>query len=468
MTRAPTITATLDGADVGPRVAESDELRPALCVMWSEQEPERVGEVILAERLAAHFGRDSEAAEVRAALVRQRPGRNEPTAPLENAFLSRRHLKLKWVEEDGIALECLGKRPLSLNGVEQQRCTARPGDWVELRGLYAFSCVERPRRLPEAEVTHAFGTPDADGVVGESPSAWELRRQISFAAERTAHVLVTGPSGSGKELVARGIHARSSRRGRELISRSAATLPPGLIDAELFGNIANYPNVGMPERPGLLGQAHGSTLFLDEIGELPPELQAHLLRVLDGGEYQRLGDARPRLVDVRLVAATNRSPAELKADLAARFALRVRTPGLDERREDVPLLARHVVKRIAQNDSAIARRFLDGSGKPRFACALVRALSSHVYTTQVRELEAFLWRSLQSSPGDTLELTPDLASGLVAHEAPRRVESVGAEEIRESLVRHSGVKDKVWRELGLSSRHALHRLMKKLGVEDEE
>jgi DNA-binding NtrC family response regulator len=207
---------------------------------------------------------------------------------------------------------------------------------------------------------------------------------------------------------------------------------------------------------------------LDEIGELPPELQAHLLRVLDGGEYQRLGDARPRVVDVRLVAATNRSPAELKADLAARFALRVQAPGLDERTEDVPLLARHLVKRIAQNDSAIARRFLNEAGLPRFASALLRALCAHVYTTQVRELEAFLWRSLQSSPADTLELTPDLASELIIPEAPRRVESVGAEEIRASLSRHAGVKDKVWRELGLSSRHALHRLMKKLGVEDDE
>src|SRR5262249_49824490 len=156
-------------------------------------------------------------------------------------------------------------------------------------------------------------------------------------AARAGHVLLVGPSGCGKELAAQAIHARSTRASRKLVSRNAATLPPGLIDAELFGNVANYPNAGMAERPGLIGEADGSTLFLDEIGELPETLQAHLLRVLDeGGEYQRLGDARRRKSDLRLVAATNRSIDELKPDLAARLPLRVALHGLDERPEDIP------------------------------------------------------------------------------------------------------------------------------------
>jgi DNA-binding NtrC family response regulator len=466
MAPKPTITATFDGGELGYQPAEVELAQPALVLVWSEQEPERVGELMFAERLASFFGRDSDAAEVRAALVRQRPGRNEATAPLQNAFLSRRHLKLTWVDDDGVALECLGKRPLVVNGKEQQRAVAHPGDLVELRGLYAFYCVERPRRLPELEWSEAFGLPDADGIVGESAACWELRQKIAFAAERAAHVLITGPSGSGKELVARGIHRRSSRRGRELVSRSAATLPAGLIDAELFGNIANYPNVGMPERPGLLGQAHGSTLFLDEIGELLPELQAHLLRVLDGGEYQRLGDARTKIVDVRLLAATNRASSELKPDLAARFTLRIEAPGIAERLEDVPLLARHIVRRIAEADPALRRFLAPESGIPRLSGELVRGLLRHTYSTQVRELEALIWRSLQSSPGDMLELGPELASALKVAEQPREARSVTLDELRASLARHAGVKDKVWRELGLSSRHALHRLMKKLGVEE--
>jgi two-component system nitrogen regulation response regulator GlnG/two-component system response regulator HydG len=471
MTRANTITATLDGGDSLGAPPELEPPSPALVLVWADKERERVGELLFIDGHAAFFGRDSEAAEARALLVRQRPGANQKTAPLRNPFLSRRHLKLKRVDDDAVSVECLGKRPLVLKGQELTQAVVRPGELLEVRGLYQFVCVLRPRRLPAGATVHDFGLPDADGVVGESVACWELRRQIAFAAARAAHVLVTGPSGTGKELVARGIHRGSSRRARELIARSAATLPSGLIDAELFGNIASYPNVGMPERPGLLGKADGSTLFLDEIGELALELQAHLLRVLDAGEYQRLGDARPRVTDVRLVAATNRASSELKLDLVARFPLRIDVPGLGERLEDVPLLARQIVRRIAAEDPAVAARFLTtvekATGEPRFSAELMRALLRHPYTTHVRELEALLWRSLQTSRGDTLELTPELRPELKEAPELRPLQSLTLEEVRASLARHDGVKDKVWRELGLSSRHALHRLLKKWGLEGD-
>ena len=167
-------------------------------------------------------------------------------------------------------------------------------------------------------------------------------------AARREHVLVLGESGTGKELVAQAIHALGPRSGRRLVARSAATVPATLIDAELFGNAPSYPNAGMAERPGLVGEADGSTLFLDEIGELPVELQTHLLRLLDGGDYQRLGDARRRTADLRVVGATNRPTGQLKADLAARFPLRVHAPGLHERRDDVMLVARHVLRELVE------------------------------------------------------------------------------------------------------------------------
>ena len=139
--------------------------------------------------------------------------------------------------------------------------------------------------------------------------------------------LLLGESGTGKELAARAVHQLSQRGRQQFVARNAATLPAGLIDAELFGNAKNYPNPGMPERRGLIGEADGGSLFLDEIGELPVELQAHLLRVLDGdGEYQRLGEGVARRSNFRLIAATNRDPSTLKHDLAARFTARIELP----------------------------------------------------------------------------------------------------------------------------------------------
>src|SRR5581483_3361135 len=138
--------------------------------------------------------------------------------------------------------------------------------------------------------------------------------------------------------VARAVHDSSTRADKPLVARNAATFPEGLVDAELFGHARNYPNAGMPERPGILGQAAGGTVFLDEISELPVALQTHLLRVLDRGEYQRLGDSASRVADVRFIAATNR-PEGLRPDLAARFKLRIPLPTLAQRAEDIPLIA---------------------------------------------------------------------------------------------------------------------------------
>src|SRR6188768_3628291 len=197
MTRPNTVTATLDGGDSLGGPPEIEQPVPALVIAWADKDPERVGEVVFVDRHAAFFGRDSEAAEPRALLVRQRPGSNEKTGPLRNPFLSRRHLKLQLVDDDGISITCFGKRPLLVKDKEQPQAVLRPGELVELRGLYQFLCVLRPRRLPASLATHDFGQPDVDGVVGESVACWDLRRQIAFAAERAAHVLVTGPSGTG-------------------------------------------------------------------------------------------------------------------------------------------------------------------------------------------------------------------------------------------------------------------------------
>jgi len=461
-------TTTLEAPD---SIGRADSEVPhvlALVVVGCESAPERIGEVLLPGSEPAWFGRMTEDDPApRLSLLRQRPDENEETQPLDNPFLSRRHLRIASTEHNTLSIQCKGRAPLRVDRTEFEELTVHPGDVFELKGLFTFLCVERPRRVERAPAKHRFGCADDHGIVGESPAAWALRAQTAFAAGRGAHVLITGPSGTGKELVARAIHAGSARARKPLVARNAATFPSGLIDAELFGNLANYPNAGMPERPGLIGQADGSTLFLDELGELPIELQSRLLRVLDSGEYQRLGDARTRVADFRLVTATNRDITELKEDVAARLALRVHLPGLNERAEDIPLIARHLIRRIAAQDAQVGERYLRDwngrTGEPRISLALVTGLVRHQYSTHVRELEGLLWRSIQSSGTGTLELTSEVRAHL--HEgSPRRAPTeISSEELRAALARHGGLKDRVWRELGLSSRHALLRLMKRLG-----
>jgi len=459
-----------DGGD-DPAVVE-----PALVIAWSLAEPARAGEVAFVPAgEGGVLGRGAAAAGEpggRIAFVAQRPERNQPTAPLAGAGLSRNQLRAR-CEGAAIRITRLGRCRTTVNGAPADDTLVRPGDVISLEGELILLCAARPRLIPrlhaDARAPHPFGEPDAHGLVGESPALWALRDRLAFVGPREPHVLVLGESGAGKELCARAVHALSSRAGRPLVSRNAATLPPGLVDAELFGNARDYPNPGLAERPGLLGEAHGSTLFLDEIGEMPPALQAHLLRALDaGGEYQRLGDAAVRRADVRLVAATNRSPVELKHDFLARLALTVEVPGLGDRREDVPLVARHLLRRMASRDAALGARFFEGwDGKraePRVSPALVGALLRHRFTHHVRELAGILWRAVASSPKHYVDRTAEV-DALLSIDAPApRAEAPGAAEIDAALERAGGNVTRAARELGMSSRDALYRLMKKLGV----
>ena len=429
-------------------------------------------------------GRTNEDPHPRLVPVGQRPGTNEALAPIADPFVSTVQLEVTRTER-GLSLVNVGKRSLcDAQGREHERLDSKSGDVVEIRGRLLLLVAERPRELAPArslgKKLHGFGEADMDGLVGESPSAWQLRDAVAFVAARAAqHVLLLGESGTGKEIVANAIHRLSSKGGRRLVSRNAATLPAGLIDAELFGHVANYPNAGMPERPGLIAEADGSTLFLDEIGELGHDLSSKLLRVLDEkGEYQRLGDSRMRTSSFRLIGATNRPFASLKEDLAARFRLRILVPSLGERREDIPLLVRHLLRRAAAQDPAIGERFFEAR-EPRIAIDLMKALVLHRYRTHIRELDALLWSSLASSPKDVIELTPTVANAVSLPRAgeddddrgdsapPPRVDArtLTAADVRAALERAGGSHDKAWRDLGLGSRHVLKRLKKKLGVE---
>jgi two-component system nitrogen regulation response regulator GlnG/two-component system response regulator HydG len=465
--------------------------RLALVLVWSAQHPDRVGEaLVLAETARTYvFGRGGprdEDPHPRLLLGRQRPGSWTRRPPLDDPFLSRVQLELR-AGSEGIEVRALGKRSLLVDGEECEEGLVQEGRTVELRNRLMLLCVRRPVRFPEIHSypmkrAGAFGAPDAHGIVGESAAAWAARERAAFVAGSPGHVLILGESGAGKELFARAIHDLSPRSSHKLVSRNASTFPGGIIDAELFGHAANYPNAGMPERAGLIAEADGGTLLLDEIGELPLPLQTHLLRVLDaGGEYQRLGETRKRTSDVRLLGATNRPAHHLREDLAARFVLRLPLPGLNERREDVPLLVHAMLGGMATTDRRLGERFFEGwdgaTGHPRIAPELVRALVTHPYRTHARELARLLWTAVASSEGEVIEATPALQQEL---EAPAPVSrdpaslasgrsstDVREEEIRASLARNGGVKERVWRELGLANRYVLKRLLKKYGIATE-
>ncbi len=450
-----------------------------LALAWSAEEPARVGEIaVLPEGVPHVFGRGDgegrEAAERRLRFFRQRPGVLDAGPALEGAGLSRRQLSLT-AGSHKLEVERIGKCELRVNGATCDRATIHPGDTLHLRRQVVLVFVPRTVLMPKGRYFPSsswgdFGEPDAHDILGESQATWRLRERLAFVAKADTHALLVGASGTGKELAARAVHAMSGRAGKPFVARNAATLPAGLIDAELFGNAKNYPNVGMSERPGLIGQADGGTLFLDEIAELPAEHQAHLLRVLDrDGEYQRLGDSTTRRSDFRLVGATNRNPAALKHDLLARLTSTVELSPLSARREDIPLLARHLLLAAAKRSPEVAARFVeqDAKGRPygRFLPAFIEYVLHRELDTNVRQLDAALWKAMSEALGSDIgapvgslpegRSTPALSR---ASSRPRAEPQV--DQIRAALAASEGSVDKAARDLGVS-RFALYRLMKK-------
>jgi DNA-binding NtrC family response regulator len=448
----------------------------ALVIAWSPAEADRIGEigVVPATRTADGFVLGRGAAQndpPRLQFVRSRAGAVESRPDLGSPRISRVQLSIRADGLSSLAVNNLGRCALFYNGAPVESARVIPGDTLQIGQELLLLCTRRPAWLRPlaAEATNTpFGAADTHGIVGESPAAWELRRQIVFAALRESHVLIVGESGTGKELTARAIHALSARAAAPFHSRNAATFPEGLVDAELFGHARNYPNTGMPERQGLIGNAAGATLFLDELAELSPTLQTHLLRVLDSGEYQRLGDGAIRVSDFRLIAATN-APSRLREDLAARFKLSIEVPNLNARPEDVPLLIVHLLRGMAVANADIAARLFpdaDLRREPRVAPEFVDVLLRRRYRTHVRELEQLLWRALSEGPEHVLDGTARPASAAVPKPStvsPRR-NKLSASAIEAALVENDWNLERTWRALALSSRHALARLITKHGL----
>jgi len=229
-------------------------------------------------------------------------------------------------------------------------------------------------------------------IIGSSPEVQEPLRLVSRVAPTNCTVLILGETGTGKELIARAIHENSSRRGKPMVKLNCATLPANLIESELFGHERGSFTGAFERRIGKFELAHNSTLFLDEIGELPLELQVKLLRVLQEREIERIGSKTTMRVDVRIIAATNRDleqeveEGRFRADLFYRLNIfPIGLPPLRNRREDIPLLVTHFVQKLAKKTGV---RIINVSKNA------LQQLMNYSWPGNIRELEHVIERSM--------------------------------------------------------------------------
>ena len=308
-------------------------------------------------------------------------------------------------------------------------------------------------------------------IIGESAGLKDILGQLQTVAPTDSTILILGETGTGKELIARAIHHLSARRERTLVKVNCAAIPTGLLESELFGHEKGAFTGAIAQRVGRFELAHRGTLFLDEVGDIPLELQPKLLRVLQEQEFERLGSPRTTKVDVRLVAATNVDLARKAADHQFRMDLYYRLnvfpiviPPLRERREDIPLLVRYFAQKYARR----MKKPIDTVPVKAMA-----ALTEYHWPGNVRELENFIERAVILSRGTELQLP--LAELKQRTKAPVTVSSNGLETLehaeREHIVRALG--ETRWviggargaaARLGMK-RTTLQSRMRKLGID---
>ncbi len=303
-----------------------------------------------------------------------------------------------------------------------------------------------------------------ESIIGLSPAMTTMFDVLKKIAATDATVLVTGESGTGKELIAKAIHYNSPRREHRLVAINCAAIPHDLLESELFGHVRGAFTGAIRNKVGKFEQAHGGTLFLDEIGSMSPPLQAKLLRALQEREIERVGDEKTTEVDVRVIAATNRSlPAlvaagEFREDLFYRLnVVPVSVPPLRERRGDIPLLVKHFVDRFAGDARVtVTRDALD-------------ALARHRWPGNVRELENFCERAVLMRSRDVVDADA-VASQLstVAHDAPggATLRDIERAAVLEALRASGWNRSRAARRLGVA-RHILLYRIKKFGIVDD-
>ena len=327
--------------------------------------------------------------------------------------------------------------------------------------------IELRRALREAErlaaenrLLRAEGRPE---FIAAAPAMQLVLESITRVGPSEANVLITGEHGTGKEVVAKTLHALSPRAARSLVAVNTGALAEGTFESELFGHVKGAFTDARADRIGRFELADGGTIFLDEIGNVPFRQQAKLLRVLESGEIERVGSSRTRRVDVRVISATNSdltaacASGQFREDLLFRLnTVEIHVPPLRERREDIPALAGHFLSRYASR----YRRPIDG-----FDAAALQLLLQYAWPGNVRELEHTLERAILMCRTNEIQ-SADLGLNLrpqTQNLEELSLEAVESTLIRKALQRYQGNVSQAAEALGLS-RGALYRRMEKYGL----
>lgn len=307
---------------------------------------------------------------------------------------------------------------------------------------------------------------DFEGIIGQSSALRHVLQLVETVAASDSTVLLLGETGTGKELIARALHERSRRKDRTLIKLNCAAIPTGLLESELFGHERGAFTGAITQKTGRLELADQGTLFLDEVGDIPLELQPKLLRALQEREFERLGSTRTKKVDVRMVAATNRdlqkmvSEKRFRSDLYYRLnVIPIRIPPLRERPEDIPLLVRYFAQKYARRTQKKIESI---------SAASMRNLSRWHWPGNVRELENLVERAVVLSRGEKLEVAvPELADGSMSA-AAAGLEKFDKQDMIVRVLKDT--KGRVGGPDGAAARMGLKRTtlitrMKKLGID---
>jgi DNA-binding NtrC family response regulator len=359
----------------------------------------------------------------------------------------------------GLAVEAMrrGARDFIQKPWENERLLAILRTQVELH-----RALQHAERLAaENRLLNAQGRPE---FIASAPAMSSVLETITRIAPSDANVLVTGEHGTGKEVVARTIHALSLRASRPLIAVNTGGLAEGVFESEVFGHVKGAFTDARTDRIGRFELADGGTIFLDEIGNVPMRQQAKLLRVIESGEIERVGSSRGKHVDVRVISATNADlqaaaqKGEFREDLLFRLnTVEIHLPALRERREDIPVLAMHFLANYASR----YRRQVQGLDP-----AALQVLLQYAWPGNVRELEHMMERAVLMCRGEQLQ-PADLGIGAQRPAAQNleelSLESVESILIRKALQRFQGNVSQAAEALGLS-RGALYRRMEKYGL----